>query len=127
MDFLNYSIKNACIENFYAKSSFTIPNDTQCDVYSDIDFHDWDINNADLHNCAVYGTFQINNGTDCNFYTNVDFNNWTIENVQLSNVISINGIKTFSGSIPIYYKKGDTFYTGTITVRDGLITSAPTA
>lgn len=127
MDFLNYSIKNAYIEDFRAKGSFMIPNDTQCDIYSDIDFHNWNINNAGLYNCAVYGTFQINNGTDCNFYTNVDFNNWTIENVQLSNVISINGKKTFSGSIPIYYKKGDTFYTSTINVRDGLIISAPTA
>ncbi len=106
------------IVNFRAKTKFTIPNNVTCDIYSNVDFHNYTISNFRLSNLAA----------------NIDFKRYTALNIQLNNLISINGYTTFTGTIPIVTKVvGDgqggliSWTNSTITVKNGIITSAPTS
>lgn len=106
------------IVNFRAKTKFTIPNNVTCDIYSNVDFHNFTISNFKLSNLAA----------------SVDFKNYTASNIKLSNLISVNGYTTFTGIIPIITKiVGDgqgglsSWTDSTITVKNGIIISAPTS
>lgn len=46
LDLSNKEIKRAYIRNARIRGSFNIPNNTQCDIYSDIDFHNWRLKNV---------------------------------------------------------------------------------
>ena len=50
------------------------------------------------------------------FGCDVDMCNYVIKDVGLQNVHGINGWKTWTGSIPIYFKRGDDYYTSSIDV-----------
>lgn len=141
------------IVNFRAKTKFTIPNGVTCDIYSDVDFNNYSIKNAYIDGLRVKNSFNIPNNVTCNIYSNVDFHNFTISNfklsnlasnidfknytasnIKISNLISANGYTTFTGDIPIVTKivgdgQGglDSWYNSTITVKNGIITSAPRA
>lgn len=103
------------ISNFRAKTSFTIPNNVKCDVYSNIDFHNFTISNFKLSNLAG----------------SVDFKNYTASNIKLSNLVSINGYTPYSGNFPVVTKienVGDgtiRWYNSSVTVKNGIITAAP--
>lgn len=66
-----------------------------------------------------YGANTLNAGCD------IDMHNYSIKNVWLSGIVAPNGHNGWTGEIPIYYKKGDSYYTSSITVSNGIITSAP--
>ena len=66
-----------------------------------------------------YGANTLNAGCD------IDMHNYYIKNVWLSGIVAPNGYNGWTGEIPIYYKKGDSYYTSSITVSNGIITSAP--
>ena len=66
-----------------------------------------------------YGANTLNAGC------NIDMHNYYIKNVWLSGIVAPNGYNGWTGKIPIYYKKGDSYYTSSITVSNGIITSAP--
>ena len=66
-----------------------------------------------------YGANTLNAGCD------IDMHNYSIKNVWLSGIVAPNGYNGWTGEIPIYYKKGDRYYTSSITVSNGIITSAP--
>ena len=66
-----------------------------------------------------YGANTLNAGCD------IDMHNYSIKNVWLSGIVAPNGYNGWTGEIPIYYKKGDSYYTSSITVSNGIITSAP--
>lgn len=66
-----------------------------------------------------YGANTLNAGCD------IDMHNYSIKNVWLSGIVAPNGNNGWTGEIPIYYKKGDSYYTSSITVSNGIITSAP--
>lgn len=103
------------ISNFRAKTSFAIPNNVKCDVYSNIDFHNFTISNFKLSNLAG----------------SVDFKNYTASNIKLSNLVSINGYTPYSGNFPVVTKienVGDgtiRWYNSSVTVKNGIITAAP--
>lgn len=59
------------------------------------------------------------------FGCDVDMCNYVIKDVGLQNVHGINGWKTWTGSIPIYFKRGDDYYTSSIDVENGIIIAAP--
>lgn len=50
MDFMNYEIQNAYINALRVRTSFNIPNNVDCDVYSHIDFHNYELQNAKINN-----------------------------------------------------------------------------
>ena len=50
MDFGNYEIQNAYINALRVRTSFNIPNNVDCDVYSHIDFHNYELQNAKINN-----------------------------------------------------------------------------
>lgn len=100
------------------KESFNILNSTSCNVRADVDMHNYTLKNVKLSGIAA----------------SVDFKSYAISNVKLSNLESINGYNTFSGTIPIITKiqtNGSgiitNFWNSTITVRNGIITNAPTS
>lgn len=103
------------ISNFRAKTSFAIPNNVKCDVYSNINFHNFTISNFKLSNLAG----------------SVDFKNYTASNIKLSNLVSINGYTPYSGNFPVVTKienVGDgtiRWYNSSVTVKNGIITAAP--
>lgn len=66
-----------------------------------------------------YGANTLNAGCD------IDMHNYSIKNVWLAGIVAPNGYNGWTGEIPIYYKKGDSYYTSSITVSNGIITSAP--
>lgn len=66
-----------------------------------------------------YGANTLNAGCD------IDMHNYYIKNVWLSGIVAPNGYNGWTGEIPIYYKKGDSYYISSITVSNGIITSAP--
>lgn len=66
-----------------------------------------------------YGANTLNAGCD------IDMHNYSIKNVWLSGIVAPNGYNGWTGEIPIYFKKGDSYYTSSITVSNGIITSAP--
>lgn len=66
-----------------------------------------------------YGANTLNAGCD------IDMHNYSIKNVWLSGIVAPNGYNGWTGEIPIYYKKGDSYYISSITVSNGIITSAP--
>lgn len=66
-----------------------------------------------------YGANTLNAGCD------IDMHNYSIKNVWLSGIVAPNGYNGWTGEIPIYYKKGNSYYTSSITVSNGIITSAP--
>lgn len=103
------------IVNFQAKTSFKIPSNVTCDIYSDVDFHNYTISNFKLSNLAA----------------SIDFKRYTASNIQLNNLISINGYTTYTGTFPVVTKIEDLgngsirWTTSSVTVRDGVITGAP--
>lgn len=50
MDFMNYAIKNAYIDGLRVRSSLSIPNGVDCDIYAPVDFHNYEIQNAKINN-----------------------------------------------------------------------------
>lgn len=66
-----------------------------------------------------YGANTLNAGCD------IDMHNYSIKNVWLAGIVAPNGYNGWTGEIPIYYKKGESYYTSSITVSNGIITSAP--
>lgn len=50
MDFRNYEIKNAYINALRVRTSFNIPNNVDCDIYSHVDFHNYELQNAKINN-----------------------------------------------------------------------------
>ena len=52
LDLLNYELKRANIRDAKISGSFKIPNNTQCDIYSDIDFHNWKLKNVKFEKIA---------------------------------------------------------------------------
>ena len=48
LDLRSFELKRAWIVDAKIRNSFKIPNDTQCDIYSNVDFHSWRIKNAHL-------------------------------------------------------------------------------
>lgn len=66
-----------------------------------------------------YGANTLNAGCD------IDMHNYSIKNVWLAGIVAPNGYNGWTGEIPIYYKKGNSYYTSSITVSNGIITSAP--
>ena len=103
------------IVNFRAKTSFRIPSNVTCDIYSDVDFHNYTIKNFKLSNLAA----------------NIDFRNYTASNIKISNLVSINGYTPYSGNFPVVTKienVGDgtiRWYNSSVTVKNGIITAAP--
>lgn len=70
LDLRNFKLKRARIVDAKIINSFNIPNDTQCDIYSNVDFHSWRIKNAHLESIkgingvATYsGKFYANTAT----------------------------------------------------------------
>lgn len=61
----------------------------------------------------------------------LDYQNYTIRNAKIDNLVSINGYSPYSGSIPVITKivnNGNgsiTWTSSSITVKDGIITAAP--
>ena len=53
MDFMNYEIQNAYINELRVRNSFNIPNNVDCDVYSNIDFHNWELQNPKINNLVA--------------------------------------------------------------------------
>ena len=68
---------------------------------------------------SSYRANTLNAGCD------IDMHNYSIKNVWLSGIVAPNGYNGWTGEIPIYYQKGDSYYTSSITVSNGIITSAP--
>ena len=74
---------------------------------------------------ASYSAGMLNAGCD------IDMHNYDIHNVWLDNIVAPNGYKGWTGEIPIVTKiennsnGGITWYTSSITVSNGIITSAP--
>lgn len=52
LDLFNYELKRANIRDAKISGSFKIPNNTQCDIYSDIDFHNWKLKNVKFEKIA---------------------------------------------------------------------------
>lgn len=52
LDLLNYELKRANIRDAKISGSFKIPNNTQCDIYSNIDFHNWKLKNVKFEKIA---------------------------------------------------------------------------
>ena len=71
---------------------------------------------------ALAGGYQANT---LNAGCDIDMHEYSIKNVWLSGIVAPNGYNGWTGEIPIYYKKGDSYYTSSITVSNGIITSAP--
>lgn len=76
VDFHDWAIKNAIINGLSVTGSVYIPNNTKCDIYSDMDFHNWAAKNISLNNIyavngyAPYsGSFQV--------VTSVNFNDYS--------------------------------------------------
>ena len=74
---------------------------------------------------ASYSAGMLNAGCD------IDMHNYDIHNVWLDNIVAPNGYKGWTGEIPIVTRiennsnGGITWYTSSITVSNGIITSAP--
>ncbi|MCM1225790.1 MAG: hypothetical protein NC548_66235, partial [Lachnospiraceae bacterium] len=57
MDFMNYSIERAYIDGLRVKTSFQIPNNVDCNIYSHVNFHNYEIQDAKINNLvAINGT-----------------------------------------------------------------------
>lgn len=91
--------------------------------------------NAILDSCRMTGDTKIqsgsvtvNNNVDVNIYSNVNMHNYSLENVGFSTIASVNGVKPYTGQIPIVTSISATgdggvrWTTGYINVSDGLIT-----
>ena len=63
MDFRGYYIQNAVIDGFSCKNSFKIPNNTDCNIYSDVNFHNWEIQNVKIDNLLAINGYTTENGT----------------------------------------------------------------
>lgn len=118
MDFRNYEILNARINGLNVRSSFTIPNDTDCNIYSDVDFHNFELKNAYFSSLSV-----------SDIYSHVDFHNFTISNVHIQNIKAINGygppyngVMYFISSIIEDGDGGYGWQRSFAVVRDGIIT-----
>lgn len=79
----------------------------------------WAYARTALTGSGGYRANTLNAGCD------IDMHNYSIKNVWLSGIVAPNGYNGWTGVIPIYYKKGDSYYTSSITVSNGIITSAP--
>ena len=115
LDMRNYSIKNSYIDKLRVKTSFYIPNNVTCDVYSDIDFHNYVLDNIKVGNLA----------------DSIDFKNkHSAKNLRIDTLAAINGYATYSGQINFVRElvgdgKGgvSSWSYGRVLVRDGIITS----
>lgn len=57
MDFRNYEIQNSYINGLRVKTSFNIPNNVDCDIYSHVDFHNFQAQNLAINNLVgINGT-----------------------------------------------------------------------
>ena len=63
MDFRDYYIQNAVIDGFSCKNTFRIPNNTDCNIYSDVNFHNWEIQNVKIDNLLAINGYTTENGT----------------------------------------------------------------
>lgn len=50
MDFRNYDIQNSYINGLRVKTSFNIPNNVDCNIYSNVDFHNFQAQNIRINN-----------------------------------------------------------------------------
>lgn len=91
MDCNNYNFRKLKVAD-----SFSIANDTTCNIYSDIDYHNWTAKNIKLNNIVAFDGYAPFDGTFPIVYKIVDNGN---------------------GSI--------TWYTGNVRVRSGGITAVP--
>lgn len=96
MDFRDYYIQNAVIDGFSCKNSFKIPNNTDCNIYSDVNFHNWEIQNVKIDNLLAINGYTTENGT--------------------FRVVT---------SITNRADGGINWTSGYVTIRDGIITSWP--
>ena len=84
MDFMNWEIQNAYIKDFKMKKggTFSIPNNVDCDIFSNVNFNNWEIQDAKMNNLVAingktpftgqikvvsdtdgtWGTFTVTNG-----------------------------------------------------------------
>lgn len=107
LDMHNWHIRNSIIDDFDVRSSFKIPNNVTCDIwsdvnfhgytinnvkitdmYSDVDFHNWSIKSAVIDGFNVKNSFTIPNNVACNIYSDVNFNNFAIKNAKISDMYS---------------------------------------
>lgn len=95
--------------------SWGVKNTASASMYSMI----WAYTRTTLTGSGGYRANTLNAGCD------IDMHNYSIKNVWLSGIVAPNGYNGWTGEIPIYYKKGDIYYTSSITVSNGIITSAP--
>lgn len=129
MDFRNYKIQNAYIDGVRVQSSFNIPNNVDCDIYSNVDFHNYEIQNAYINALRVRTSFSIPNNVDCDFYSHVNFNNYEIQNAKLNNLVAINGYTPYEGRIYFIAQiesnsgGGITWKRCSATLKDGIVIS----
>lgn len=88
-DLFDNEIKRAYIRNARIRESFNIPNNVQCDIYSDVDFHKWKIKNAHfeeivgINGLATYtGKFYANTATTPQYGATVFVQNGLITSVM---------------------------------------------
>ena len=87
----------------------------------------WTYSRTALSGGGGYKKDTLNAGCD------IDMHNWYIKNVWLSGIVAPNGFIGWTGEIPIIAKivnnsdGGITWYKSSITVSNGIITSAPKA
>ena len=66
----------------------------------------------------------IPNNININIYSNVSMHNYEMQNTKINNLVAINGYAPYDGTINYTYYRNGTYYSGTLTVRDGIITAA---
>lgn len=87
----------------------------------------WTYSRATLTGASGYTANRLNAGCD------IDMHYYYLRNVKLSGIVASNGYNGWTGEIPIVTKivnnsdGGITWYTSSITVSNGIITSAPRA
>ncbi|MCU6763517.1 Phage-related protein [uncultured Roseburia sp.] len=132
-DYMTWAYKKTASANVYttvltfARSGVSGFTGNALNAGCNLDMQNYKIQQAiiDGFNCSK--SFQIPNNVDCNIYSDIDFHNWSLKNLKVENLSAIDGKGTWTGTIPIYYEKGGSYYTSTISVVDGLIVSAPKA
>lgn len=98
MDFKNHKIQNSYIDGLRVLTSLSIPNDVQCDIYSNIDFHNYVLKNVQIESLIGIGGVKTYTGS-------FDF---------------IEKIVNKAGG-------GFTYYPAVATVKNGIITSITTS
>lgn len=88
MDFMNYEIQNAYINGLKVRNSFNIPNNVDCDIYSNVDFHNFEIRNAKIYTVAGVNGYKPYTG-NIHFISNIQSNSnggitWTRASATVS-------------------------------------------